>query len=194
MGEDILRDQLINAKKELRKILDNFYGFEMHKVETATETITRQVKQGGKLLIMGNGGSAADAQHFTTELVCTFENKDRKALPAICLNTNTSILTAWSNDFGFNTVFARQIEALAQKDDIIIGITTSGNSRNIINAFQTAKKKGCTTIALTGQTGGQIKKIADITIKVPSKNTPRIQEMHIFIIHNICKRIEGELT
>lgn len=149
-------------------------------------------KSGNKVLIAGNGGSAADAQHIAGELVSKFYF-DRPALPAIALTTDTSILTSIGNDYGYDKVFERQIQAVGQTEDIFIGITTSGNSQNIINAFKECKKKGIITVGLTGETGGKIEEFCDYCIKVPSHETPRIQEAHIMIGHIICAIIEKAL-
>lgn len=148
------------------------------------------LKSGRKLIVFGNGGSAADAQHFVCELVGSFRNKKRRALPAIALTTNTSNLTSISNDFEFEHVFARQVEALAQKGDLCIGISTSGRSPNVYKALAAAKKIGCKTAALLGNDGGIIKKIVDCSVIVPSDSTPRIQEAHIFIIHILCAIVD----
>ncbi len=142
-----------------------------------------------KVLLMGNGGSAADCQHIAAELVVRYRN-NRKALPAIALTTDTSILTATANDFGYNLVFARQIEALATPNDIVIGITTSGKSQNIIEGFKAASKLGAYTIGLTGKHDGELKSITHELIKVPSEKTARIQEAHIFIGHLLCELID----
>jgi len=141
---------------------------------------------------MGNGGSAADSQHFAAEIVGRFR-LERRALPAIALSTDTSILTAIGNDYGFESVFKRQVEALADDRDIVFGISTSGNSPNVLNALQTAKERGCHTIALLGNSGGKMKSICDISMIIPSNETPRIQEAHIKIIHIICGLLENEL-
>lgn len=141
-----------------------------------------------KLLIAGNGGSAADAQHFAAELIYKFK-KQKKTLPVIALTTNSSILTAISNDDSFNNVFSYQIEALAKKNDVFCGISTSGNSQNIINALRVAKKRGCKTLGLTGKMGGKMKKYCDVSIGVNSQDTHRIQEAHISIIHILCELI-----
>ena len=145
-----------------------------------------------KILLAGNGGSAADSQHIAAELVGRFY-KNRSALPAIALTTDTSALTAIGNDFGFENIFSRQIEALGNAGDIFIGISTSGNSQNIINAAQQAKILGIKVISLTGSDGGQLKTISDIIIKSPSDDIPRIQETHILIGHIICEIIEKEM-
>jgi len=149
-------------------------------------------RTGNKILICGNGGSAADSQHFAAEFVGKFKLK-RKAFPCIALTTDTSILTAWSNDYGFDTVFSRQAEALGNKGDVLIAISTSGNSNNIIEALQTAKKKGMKTAALLGSNGGKVKGMADYELIVPSEDTPRIQEAHTTILHIICEIAEREL-
>ena len=149
------------------------------------------IKNGGKILLFGNGGSAADAQHIAAELVGRYKG-DRKSLPAIALTTDSSALTAISNDFGFSHLFDRQVEALANKGDIAIGISTSGNSINIINALKVASELNCHTIGLSGQDGGLMKEICDVALNVSSKDTPRIQEMHILIGHTICHLIDRE--
>ncbi len=146
-------------------------------------------RRGGKLLVMGNGGSAADSQHFAAEIVSRFR-MERPGLPAIALSTDTSILTAIGNDYGFDVVFRRQVEALANPDDIVIGISTSGTSTNVKMALELAREKGCRTIALLGRDGGSIKSICDLALIVPSDDTPRVQEGHITIIHIICDLVE----
>jgi D-sedoheptulose 7-phosphate isomerase len=155
----------------------------------AGELIKKTLLNGQKLLICGNGGSAADAQHFAAELVCRFE-KEREAFSAIALTTDTSILTAWSNDYNFETVFARQIEALGNKGDVLIAISTSGNSSNIIRAVERAKEKEIYTIGLLGKDGGCLKEIVDLPIVVPSNRTAHIQECHLMVYHFWCEMIE----
>jgi D-sedoheptulose 7-phosphate isomerase len=149
------------------------------------------LKNGGKILLFGNGGSAADAQHIAAELVGTYK-VERKGLPAIALTTDTSAITSIGNDFGYNLVFSRQVEALANKGDVAIGISTSGKSDNVINALKLASKLNCITIGFSGQDGGEMNQICNINLVVPSENTPRIQEMHIFIGHTICHLIDQE--
>jgi D-sedoheptulose 7-phosphate isomerase len=144
---------------------------------------------GNKLLIMGNGGSAADAQHFAAEIVSRFRI-ERPGLPAIALSTDTSILTAIGNDYGFERVFSRQVEALAAPGDAVIGISTSGNSPNVYRALEVARQAGCSTIGLLGKDGGSIKELCDIPLIIPSHDTPRVQEGHITIIHILCDLIE----
>ena len=150
------------------------------------------IRSGGKILIFGNGGSAADAQHIAAELVGRYKSK-RKGLPAIALTTDTSALTSIGNDFGYDQIFQRQIEALVKPEDILIGISTSGNSLNVLSGLKLAKKLGCKTIGLSGNNGGDMNKICDINIVVPASDTPRIQEMHILIGHTLCHLIELNL-
>ena len=147
---------------------------------------------GKKTLLAGNGGSAADAQHIAAELVGRY-GFDRAAIASLALTTDTSNLTAIGNDYGYVKVFSRQLEAMAQEGDLFIGISTSGNSLNVINAFKSAKAKGVTTVALVGRDGGEMAKLADISLIVPSNETPRIQESHILIGHILCDIIEQEL-
>ena len=161
-------------------------------IDTVSEVTTRIVnayKAGGQLLLCGNGGSAADAQHLSTELVSRFYI-DRKALNAETLTANTSTLTAIANDYDYSRIFARQVEAKARKGDVLIGISTSGSSENIIEAFKMAKEKEVITIALIGERCDALRQYSDYMISVPSANTPRIQEMHILIGHIICENIE----
>lgn len=147
------------------------------------------LKNTGKILIAGNGGSAADAQHMAGEFVSKFYF-DRPALPAIALTTDTSILTAIGNDYGYQDVFSRQLEALGNKGDVFIGISTSGNSENIIKALHVCKDKGIISIGFTGLNGGKMNDLCDICIQIPSDETPRIQESHIMIEHIICSLVE----
>ena len=150
------------------------------------------LQSGHKLLLAGNGGSASDAQHIAAELVGRFE-VDRKGLPAIALTTNASQLTAISNDYGYEAVFSRQVEAFGAKGDLFIGLTTSGNSANVIAAAEVAKSQGLTIIGMTGASGGKLEALCDVCLKVPSTNTARIQEVHITIGHILCAQIEREL-
>lgn len=161
-------------------------------IVNAAKMIIDAYKTGGKVLLIGNGGSAADAQHIAAELVGRFK-LERKGLPAIALTTDTSILTALANDYGYDTVFSRQLETLANDKDILIAITTSGTSPNILKAVEIARSKNITVIGLTGGDGGKLQDVADITIAVPSDSTPRIQESHITIGHIICNLVEKEL-
>jgi len=160
-------------------------------IALAAQMIAICFKSGNKLLIAGNGGSAADAQHIVAEFVGKFYRIDRPALPAIALNTNTSILTAIGNDFSYDMTFQRQVEALGQKGDILYAISTSGNSRNLIEAIKVANSRGMHIIALTGETGGEMAAVSHVTIRVPSTNTPIIQNAHITISHSICEIVEN---
>jgi D-sedoheptulose 7-phosphate isomerase len=148
--------------------------------------------QGNKILFAGNGGSAADAQHLAAELISRF-HYDRPGLPAFSLSTDTSVLTAIGNDYGYEHLFARQIEAVGNMGDVFFGISTSGRSPNILKALQTARAKGLLTIGLTGHSGGQMPELCDHCLRVPSDSTPRIQEGHIAMGHSICQLIESQL-
>jgi len=160
-------------------------------VATSAQICINCLKNGGKILIFGNGGSAADAQHIAAELVGRYKT-NRKGVFAIALTTDTSALTAIGNDFGFEHVFERQVEAIANKGDVAIGISTSGRSENVIRALKLASKLNCSTIGFSGQTGGEMNKICNINIVAPSIDTPRIQEIHIIIGHTICHLVDQE--
>jgi len=161
-------------------------------INEIAKIFTQAFKSGNKLLICGNGGSAADAQHIAAEFIGKFYKIDRPALPAIALNTNTSIITAIGNDFGYEMTFSRQVEGLGQKGDIFTAISTSGNSINAVEAAKIAKEKGMKVISFTGEGESKLSEISDITIKVPSKNTPIIQNAHIAILHIICEIVENK--
>ncbi len=149
------------------------------------------IQNGGKILIMGNGGSAADSQHIAAEIVGRYK-KERKGMPAIALTTDTSILTSVGNDYGYDYIFARQIEALCRPEDLVIGITTSGNSANVVRAIEAAKAIGATTVGMTGGTGGKLKDLCDFSLVMPSSVTARIQEAHIFVGHSLCEILESD--
>ncbi|MEW5759978.1 MAG: D-sedoheptulose 7-phosphate isomerase [Candidatus Thermoplasmatota archaeon] len=161
-------------------------------IEKCASTIVKAYKKGKKLVVFGNGGSAADAQHIVCELIGKFM-KNRRGLNAIALTTNSSVITAIANDYDFETVFSRQVEALVKKGDVVIGISTSGESRNVLKGIEKAREKGAITIGLTGREGNKLGKIVDIAFFVPSNETPRIQEMHITALHIICSIVEEEL-
>ncbi len=161
-------------------------------IENCAQLMCQALGQGNKIIIMGNGGSAADAQHFAAELVGRFL-KNRKALAAIALTTDTSILTAVANDFGYDQVFSRQIEALANHGDVVVGISTSGNSTNVQQALTLASKLDCKTVALLGRDGGEIKSQVDLALTVAVNETPHIQEAHLTMIHILCDLIESNL-
>jgi D-sedoheptulose 7-phosphate isomerase len=154
--------------------------------------ISTALTSGNKLLVLGNGGSAADSQHFVAEIVGRFK-MERRALPAIALSTDTSILTAVGNDYGFESIFSRQVEALAVPGDIVVGLSTSGNSPNVLKALDAARERGCRTIGLLGKDGGSIRAACDLALVVPSTDTPRIQEGHITVIHIVCDLVEKKL-
>ncbi|WP_457640716.1 D-sedoheptulose 7-phosphate isomerase [Persephonella sp.] len=155
--------------------------------------IAKRLKKGNKVLICGNGGSAADAQHFAAEIVGRFE-AERKGFPAIALTTDTSALTAIGNDYGFDQIFSRQVEAIGDKGDILIGISTSGNSENVIKAVEKAKEIGIFTVGFLGKDGGRLKEIVDIAFIVKHNNTARIQEVHLTLEHTLCKVIDMYLS
>ncbi|MCX5667586.1 MAG: D-sedoheptulose 7-phosphate isomerase [Candidatus Omnitrophica bacterium] len=179
--ENYIKDS-IAAKEELLKS-------QVVNIESAAKAIIESLKAGKKLLVFGNGGSASDSQHIAAELVGRFK-MERKALPAIALTANTSVLTAIANDYGYDAVFSRQIEALGVQGDVALGLSTSGNSKNVIKALRCARSIGMKTIALLGGDGGSMKKEADISIIVASGDTPRVQESHIMIAHIICALVE----
>jgi len=161
-------------------------------LERIVATLHACLRGGGKILACGNGGSAADAQHLVAELVGRFR-EERQALPAIALSANTATLTALGNDYGFERVFARQVEALACRGDVLIAISTSGNSANVLQAAQAARSRGCGVVALTGAQGGQLAGHSDLILKAPSNTVARIQEVHSLCIHVICESLDGLL-
>jgi len=180
LEESILIKQAV-AKSKIREI------------EGMAKLIISAYRTGGKVVLFGNGGSAADAQHIACELVGRFALK-RRAFPAIALTTNTSTLTAVANDYGYNAVFSRQVEALVNEKDVVVGISTSGDSPNVVEAIEMAKMKGARTIGLSGGNGGKLAKVADLVLVVPSDSPPRIQEAHITIGHIVCELVEKELS
>jgi D-sedoheptulose 7-phosphate isomerase len=165
----------------------------LNEIEQSVNLILECLNNDHKVILFGNGGSAADAQHIAAELISRFK-KDRKSLPAISLTTDTSILTSIGNDYSFDLIFSRQCESLVNMGDVVIGISTSGKSKNILNGLNTAKKMGAHTIGLLGNSGGDIFKIVDISIIIPSNSTPRIQEAHRTVYHIICELIENSIS
>jgi len=159
-------------------------------IELAAQFMIDSIRNYGKILWCGNGGSAADAQHLATELMGGMADHERKPIPSIALTTDSSFITAWSNDTDFKSIFSRQVQGLGSKGDVLVGISTSGNSDNVVAAIKQAKYKGLNTIALTGKFGGKMKNLADVTIFVPSEDTQRIQESHIMIGQIICSLVE----
>ncbi len=162
-------------------------------IEKMARAVTDCLKNGGTLYFMGNGGSASDSQHLAAEFVGRYE-KERRALRAVALTTDTSILTAVGNDYGFERVFERQIEALGRKGDVVFAISTSGNSKNVLRAVHKAKEMGLVTIGFTGGSGGELKSLTDLTFVVPSKKTSRIQEAHIMVGHILCECVDELLS
>ncbi len=180
----LILDESIRIKNELKK--------QTSLIVKVANLIIKAYRNNKKIILFGNGGSAADAQHIAAEFVGKFY-KDRESLPALAFHTNTSIITAIANDYGYEYVFERQVSSLVDEGDIVFGISTSGNSLNVIKGLEKAKEKGAITIGLTGQKENNIEKVADYCIKIPSNDTPRIQEGHITIGHIICYLVEKEL-
>lgn len=187
-----MREIVIRELEESARVKKLVAKKSADKIAEASQWVIECFGKGGKVLLFGNGGSAADAQHIATELVCRFQ-KERKALPALALSTNSSLVTAQTNDLGFETIFSRQIEAWAKKGDIAIAISTSGNSPNILEGVKKAKELGMRTIGFIGKGGGELKNLVDLPLIVPSDDVPRIQEVHITIGHIICHLVEKEL-
>ena len=186
MMKENIKNQILESAKIKNEMVKN--GLES--IEKAAQLLIESIKDGGKILWCGNGGSAADAQHLATELMGGMSDHDRMPIPSIALTTDSSFITAWSNDTDFDSIFSRQVQGLGAEGDVLIGISTSGNTENVINALKQAKYKNLKTIAFTGKTGGNLDGIADITIKVPSDNAQRIQESHIMIGQILCSLIE----
>ena len=179
----------LNSSADLKRVVADTLAGDILEV---ANRIKACLDKGGKLILMGNGGSAGDSQHIAAELIGRFK-KERRAMPAIALPVDTSSLTALGNDYGFDTIFERQLEALAQKNDAVVGISTSGNSENVVRALKKANDLGAETIGLVGNNGGKIKEVANLSIVIPSNDTARIQEVHITIGHIICELIEEDL-
>jgi D-sedoheptulose 7-phosphate isomerase len=183
----IIKHQVTEHLELSKFLLEN----QIDKIIEVAKVISSSISLKNKILLFGNGGSAADAQHIAAEFTGRFV-KERRALPAVALTTDTSALTAIGNDYGFDTIFERQIQALAQKGDILIGISTSGNSLNVIKGFEIGKSIGCETISLTGNSGGKLKDISKYNININSASTARVQEMHILIGHLICSIVDND--
>ena len=179
--KDTIKDHLL--------VSENLLSTQTNKILQITKILKKTMKENGTIFWCGNGGCAADSQHLNAELIGRFE-KERKPIRSMALTTDTSVLTALANDYSFDQIFSRQINAYCKKIDSVIFISTSGNSMNLINGLKEAKKKGCKTISLLGKNGGKIKKFSDISLVVSSNNTARIQEMHILIGHIICLILE----
>ncbi len=183
---------ILKRFKESSEVKNRFLRENLPKLLDVIKLVSHTFEAGNKLFFFGNGGSAADAQHLAAEFVNRYV-MDRPPLPAIALTTDASVLTSVSNDFAFNEIFAKQIRALGKERDVAIGITTSGNSPNVVKAFEVAKEMGMKTIAFTGNDGGIIARMADFPLIVPSTSTPRIQEAHILIGHILCEMVEHYL-
>jgi D-sedoheptulose 7-phosphate isomerase len=184
-----VEEDILTLFKESGEVKDRFVTDQLGTLTAVIRTVAQAMEAGNKVLLFGNGGSAADAQHIAAEFVNRF-SMERPPLPAISLTTDSSILTSISNDYSFAEVFAKQIKALAKPGDIAMGISTSGNSANIVRAFEVARELGLVTVALTGHSGGAIAEMTDYALIVPSRKTPRIQEVHITVGHVICEMVE----
>ncbi len=183
---------ILSLLREHQTVMSQLEGM-LPVVEQASARILMALNNGGKVLFMGNGGSAADSQHLAAELVGRYQ-AERRALAAISLTTDTSILTSISNDYSYSEVFSRQIEGLCQPNDVVVGISTSGNSANVVKGIEAAKKIGAFTIGMTGSSGGKLLAMTDLCFCVPSNTVARIQEAHIFIGHCICELVEKAVT
>lgn len=187
---DFIRKQIEDSLNVKRELLENEKIQKL--IEDSVDLCCKAISNGKKILFIGNGGSAADAQHLAGELVNRF-GFERPGLSALALTTDTSVITSISNDYGFEMVFSRQIQAIGTKGDVLMALSTSGNSANIINGIEEARKREIATIGLTGRNGGKMPEICDICIRVPSDSTPRIQEAHILVGHILCSMIENTL-
>jgi len=184
-------DHIIKEFKDHQNVLEGTVKGLAEEIEVAGELIVSTLKAGNKILLFGNGGSAGDAQHIAAELTGRYKT-ERRGLPAIALTTDTSALTAIGNDFGYDRIFDRQVEAIGSEGDLLIGISTSGNSRNVLRALAYGKDNGMNTIGLSGKGGGDMRPLCDINLIIPSSDTARIQEMHILIGHILCGIVDSE--
>ncbi|DAB31911.1 MAG TPA: phosphoheptose isomerase [Sulfurospirillum sp. UBA11407] len=185
----MIQNEMNSHQEVIAKSIESLQSY----IYTACVIATEAIKSGNKILLCGNGGSAADAQHIAAELSGRYKT-ERRGLPGIALTTDTSVLTAVGNDYGYDRIFDRQVEALAREGDVLIGISTSGHSKNVIRALSLARNIGCKTIGFSGRDGGVMNEFCDVNLVVPSNDTPRIQEMHIMIGHIICQAIDDSLT
>jgi len=186
-----MKDTILSELEEHLQVA-NKMGQLADQITMATNLCIDSLTNGGKILIFGNGGSAADAQHIAAELVGRYKT-ERRGLPAIALTTDTSALTSIGNDYGYEQVFRRQVEALANPGDVVIGISTGGSSSNVLNALKLANDIGCQTVGFSGRDGGKMNAVCNVNLVVPGEDTPRIQEMHIFIGHTLCHLIENNI-
>jgi D-sedoheptulose 7-phosphate isomerase len=187
-----MKESIVQAFEESARIKVKFARENTDKIVEVVQLIAQAFREGRKVILFGNGGSAMDASHIAAEFMNRFLI-ERPPLPAIALNSDTALLTCISNDYDFSQVFAKQLSALGHEGDVVIGISTSGNSQNVIKAFEVAKKNGMKTVALTGGTGGKMAGLADYAFIIPTKVTPRIQEAHITLGHTICQLVDEEL-
>jgi len=187
-----MRERIKDILLESIQVKEEILRSQVGSILQIAELMIDCLKKDGKVIVFGNGGSASDSQHIAAELVGRFK-KDRSALAGLALTANTAVITSLANDYGYEVVFARQVEALGKKNDVVLGISTSGKARNVALGIKQAKKMGIKTVALSGGDGGEIVKLADLSLLVPSKVTARIQEAHITIAHIICEMIEQEL-
>ncbi len=187
-----MREKIVEILEESCRLKETLARDHVDEIKNMVELIVTAYMRGKKVILFGNGGSAADAQHIAGELVGRFK-LERRSLPALALTTNTSILTSLANDYGFDEVFSRQIEAQVNENDVVVGISTSGKSSNVLKGLKAARSRGAKVIGLTGKYGTELKELADVAIMVPSTNTPRIQEAHITIGHIICELVESAL-
>ena len=183
-----IQNKILDSSESIKKSIEN-----IPEIIRIIESITKSLKKGNKIILFGNGGSAADAQHIAAELVGRFDY-DRKSLPAISLTTDTSVITSIGNDYSFEKIFSRQCESLVNKGDVVVGISTSGNSINVKNGLLVSKRKGAKTVGFLGHRGGHIKNIVDIPLIVNSNSTPRIQEVHRTSAHIICEMVEKNIS
>ena len=188
-----MKTTIARELQEHLKTIQAVIGSMEEDLEKASHMLVEVLKRGNKILLCGNGGSASDAQHIAAELTGRYKT-ERRGLPAIALTTDTSALTAIGNDYGFDRIFDRQVEALVNKGDLLIGISTSGNSLNVLSALLLAKDMGASTLGFSGRGGGKLNYACDINLIVPSNDTPRIQEMHILLGHILCQIIDDELS
>lgn len=188
------RQNIINQIRESSDVKNTMIVACVEDIEKGAELMVNAVKNGKKILWCGNGGSAADAQHMAAELMGGLRSHERPAIQSIALTTDTSFITAWSNDTDYESIFSRQIEGLGNAGDVLLAISTSGNSNNVVKAVEACKAKGISVIVLTGKTGGVLKVLEDVTVSIPSDDTQRIQEGHLLAEHILCEMVEKSVT
>ena len=188
------RQNIINQIRESSDVKNTMIVACVEDIEKGAELMVNAVKNGKKILWCGNGGSAADAQHMAAELMGGLRSHERPAIQSIALTTDTSFITAWSNDTDYESIFSRQIEGLGNAGDVLLAISTSGNSNNVVKAVEACKAKGISVIVLTGKTGGELKVLGDVTVSIPSDDTQRIQEGHLLAEHILCEMVEKSVT